>query len=227
MSGNRRVTAGDRVSRTVVVVTGGPAPDPSIAAFLPDTDQVVVADSGLDHARALGLVPTLLVGDLDSISPEGLRWAREHGIATDEHPADKDATDLDLALSAAAPGNDRIVVVDAGAGRLDHSVANLLLLASDRFARLVVSAYTGDALVTVVRGEQVLAGRPGSVVSLLAVGGPATGVTTSGLRWALADATLEPCSTLGVSNELVDARATVTVAAGVVLAIQPERAPLA
>ncbi len=215
------------MTRTAIVVTGGPSPDPAIAEFLPATEHVVVADSGLDHARVLGLEPTLLVGDLDSISPEGLRWARDRGIATDEHPADKDATDLDLALSAAAPLVERIVVVDAGLGQLDHSVANLLLLASDRFAAVSVWAYTADALVTVVRGRRALVGRPGAYVSLLAVGGPATGVTTRGLRWALTEATLDPCSTLGVSNELVAPRAEVQVATGVVLAIQPERAPLA
>jgi thiamine pyrophosphokinase len=211
---------------TAIVVAGGLSPDPGISDSLPSTGNVIVADSGLDHALELGLEPMLLVGDLDSISAEGLQWARDHQVPIESHPTDKDETDLDLAITAAARLADNIVVIDAGLGRLDHSLANLLLLASDRFSEVEVSAFVGDGFVTVVRNTRSLSGKLGDRLSLVALGGPAAGVSTAGLRWQLVAATLEAGSTWGVSNEFVERAARVSVDTGVVLAIQPERPPI-
>ncbi|MBS1195600.1 MAG: thiamine pyrophosphokinase, partial [Actinobacteria bacterium] len=76
-----------------------------------------------------------------------------------------------------------------------------------------------------VHGRLDLVGAPGDLVTLLAVGGPATGVTTTGLRWPLLGETLTPGSTRGVSNQLVAATATVAVSTGVLVAIHTGRQP--
>ncbi|MEM7285133.1 MAG: thiamine diphosphokinase [Actinomycetota bacterium] len=214
------------MTRRALVIAGGPAPHDVQPASLPPADLVVAADGGADHARLLGLVPDVVVGDLDSLSVDGLDWIRSHDIEIIRHPVDKDATDLDLAMTHAAGLADEVLVIDSGQGRLDHSQANILLLASERFASVAVIAATQHGLITVVRGVRKLQGHEGDVVSLLAVGGPAGGVTTSGLRWPLADAVLEPGSTLGVSNEFVQPAASVSVDLGVVLAVQPVRRAL-
>lgn len=208
---------------TAIVLCGGPAPDPDVADLLPPSSIVLAADSGLDHAVSLGLTVTTLVGDMDSVSASALQQARADGLTIVEHPRDKDATDLDLALSIAADLADRVLVVDPGLGRLDHSIANTLLLGSERFADTEIVAYSGSGMITVVRGTRPLSGEPGDRVSLLAVAAPAHGVDTDGLRWPLEKATLRPGSTLGVSNELVRGSASVTVEEGVVLAVQPAR----
>jgi len=206
---------------TAVIFAGGPPPPSSVADRLPDDAVIIAADSGLDHARALGLAPRFLVGDLDSVSADGLRWAEEQEVLIDQHPADKDVTDLELAMSAAAHVADELVVVDGGEGRLDHSLGNLMLLASPRFSGVKVTALVGTAYVVVVRGLRTLVGSPGDFVSLVTVGEPAEGVTTTGLRWSLDDASLEAGSSLGISNEMLATEATVSVELGAVLAIQP------
>ena len=66
-------------------------------AVTPAPTAIVAADGGLDHARAAGLIPDVLVGDLDSVSPAGLDWATAN-ISVQRHPADKSATDTELAL---------------------------------------------------------------------------------------------------------------------------------
>ena len=86
------------VPLTVAVVVGGGPIRPPDRGF----GAVIVADSGLDVALAAGLVPTMLVGDLDSISADGARWAADHGLPIEQHPADKDDTDTALALRCAA-----------------------------------------------------------------------------------------------------------------------------
>jgi thiamine pyrophosphokinase len=84
-----------------------------------------------------------------------------------------------------------------------------------------ITAFAGPARVTVVHDRAALDGAAGSIVTLLAVGGTATGVTTVGLRWTLTDDELLPTSTRGVSNEVTDSPFTVATRTGTLLVIQP------
>jgi thiamine pyrophosphokinase len=206
----------------VVVVSGGEAPLAEAVRALPAGATVITADSGLDHALALGLDVAVAVGDFDSASPEAVKAAEVAGVRIDRHPAAKDATDLELALDVAiAMAPDRVLVLASRGGRLDHEVSSLLLLASDRYADVQVDAAVGDSYVHVVRVERTLAGEPGELVSLLAVGGPADGVRTGGLAYPLHGETLEPGSTRGVSNVFAESTARVSVERGALLAIRP------
>ena len=210
----------------VLVFAGGDALDPRWHGSLPRDAFVIAADSGLEHVRALGRRADLVVGDLDSVSDETLTLARQSDVPIESHPADKDATDLELALRAAKRhGADRVTILGAGGGRLDHFLANVLLLAHADFAGFSVQAFVGNAHVHVFRHVVELHGAVGSLVSLLPVGGPARGVRTAGLRWPLTDDDLRHGSTRGVSNEMTSDIATVTLREGVLLAIQPDAIP--
>lgn len=200
---------------------GGEPVAAEIAARLPMSAYVIAADSGLYQARRLGRAVDLAVGDFDSIDDADVRALETH-TAVERHPTAKDKTDIALGLDAAAVRGVRRVDVVAGAGgRLDHALANLLVLASADYGHMDVRAWIGDARVQVVRGRCEVHGRPGATVSLLALGGPATGITTEGLEYGLSDGRLEAGSTRGVSNVLAAGRAVVTVTDGVVLAVQP------
>lgn len=208
---------------TAVVLAGGDPVAPGVAALLPPDALVIAADSGLHQAVTIGVAVDLAIGDFDSVDPGALQAAEAAGTRIERHPADKDVTDLELALDAARrEGARRVVVIGGGGGRLDHLLANALLLASPRFDDLRVEAAVGRAYLTVVRDHAELRGEPGDLCSLLALGGPARGVRTTGLRWVLAGDDLHPGSTRGVSNELSADRATVTLDGGVLLAVQPE-----
>ena len=188
---------------------------------LPDADMVVAADSGVDIALHFRRKVDVLVGDFDSASPAGLDWARAQGARVDRHPRRKDATDLDLALSTAAECSASVHVVASAGGRLDHALANLTLLASPRWAAVELSATIDSARVDVVRRRRRIEGAVGELVSLLAVGGPARGVRTSGLEYPLNGEDIEPCTTRGVSNVICDPPAEVEVSSGVLLAVRP------
>ena len=215
-----------RAFAVAIIVTGGDAPrDDSLTRVpLPDRDQLLVigADSGVEHARALGLEVDIAVGDFDSIDPEVLASLRNCEIR--RHPADKDATDLELALDIALEsGARRGIVIGGHGGRLDHLLGNAFVIASHRYADLSPRAIMGDALVTVVHpGAPVeLIGEPGEQLTVLAVHGPATGVHIDGLAWPLQDATLHPGSTLGLSNRFLTSTARIRVGSGSLLVISP------
>ena len=205
----------------VVVVASGPGPE----VALPAGPTVVAADGGLDRAVSLGLDVDVVVGDLDSASPAGLERAEAEGARVVRHPQAKDATDLELALvEAVALGARRVLVVASAGGRLDHLLSSLLLLGSERYSGVALDALVGETLVHVIRGERRLEGSAGEIVTLLPLGGPASGVTTEGLEYPLDDETLEPGSSRGVSNVFTGDEARVTVGRGVLLAVRPEAA---
>jgi thiamine pyrophosphokinase len=72
-----------------------------------------------------------------------------------------------------------------------------------------------------VRGERVLEGRPGELLSLLPLHGPAEGVVTEGLSYPLRRETLAPGSGRGVSNAFAAPRARIALERGVLLAVRP------
>ncbi len=217
---------------TAVVVAGGVSLPGRLVADLvawpPAGAFVIAADSGVDHALALGWDVDLAIGDFDSVSPAGLEAVTRAGARVERHPPAKDATDLELALDAAlAHGAER----DRRGGRARRPPRpppgrRCCCSPSDAYAD--VDGAGGDrrrpGCTWCARPSRSPA-RSGDLVTLLAVGGPAHGVTTDGLRYPLAGETLTPGSTRGVSNELTAPVASVSLTAGVVLAIQPTADP--
>lgn len=197
--------------------------DASDASHVRGADLIVAADGGTAHLERWGIAPHVLVGDLDSLAP-GAR-ARVAGLPVERHPAAKDKSDTELAVERAiASGADEVVLVGAlGGPRADHALANVLLLASDPRLRIV----RGTVSLRVVRGgARAEIDRPaGEVVTLLAIGGDASGVTTEGLRYPLRGETLRLGSSRGLSNEVTSRPAAVGLAAGALLVIEGGSAP--
>lgn len=213
----------ERSSSTIVVVTGAAPLDRRAVAAVPRDAVVIAADGGLDHARAAGLDPDVLVGDLDSISAIGLAWASEHAEVV-RHPIDKAATDTELAIAHAATYAPARILLVAGQGdRLDHAVAALGALGAPALASVAsLEAWWGSDQLHVLHAPHAveLDLPPGTTFSVLAMHGRARGVTVSGARWPLTDHTLDPLVGLGVSN-IVDTATTVTVTDGIVTVIVP------
>lgn len=207
----------------VVVVASGEL-DANDKRWLAAGDLVVAADGGADSLERLGRRPALLVGDLDSTDPAVVERLAAAGTRVEGHPVDKEASDTDLALGAAiAAGATEIVLLGAtGGDRLDHELANVLLLADPSLAGRDVRLIRGANTVRALRGGERLDldGALGDLVTLLPIGGDATGVTTDGLRWPLAGATLRMGSSLGVSNEVASAPASVRLDQGLLLVVE-------
>lgn len=186
----------------------------------PRSDLVIAADAGLEVLLAADRPVDLVVGDLDSVSAEALSAATAAGAEITRHPSDKDESDLELALSAAIDsGVQRIHAVLRDGGRLDHQLANLLVLASTRWRSAEIDATVGEHRVWVVHGERTIPLVEGEPLALHAVGGTATGVTTTNLKYPLVDEDLPGLVALGISNEAVAASPTVRIETGVVIAV--------
>ncbi len=221
--------------RHVLVVAYGDVPpradlDSAWPGWDLDVVTVIAADGGLARARACALQPTLLVGDLDSIDPQLLADAEAAGLEIRRSPVAKDESDTELALlEAVRRGATRVTVLGAfGGARLDHALANLWLLAHPALAGMPVALLDGRTRASLISapgadGRPVtrpLPGPIGATVSLLPLGGDATGVTTRGLRYPLNDEPLVVGPARGLSNTRDASDASVTLRAGRLLVVE-------
>ncbi len=218
----RKEPMADDLNYLAVILCGGPAPHPKAIERIPASSKLIAVDSGFDHGRAFDLEPDLIIGDLDSISSEGLRWAKERGIKIKKFPEDKDKSDLELALDQTRGVSKSVFVLGSDTGRFDHTlgVISALGFAAPYFESC--HAIIGTSYCTFISKSQKLYRSNGTRVSVFALGGTAVGVTMQGFQWELQKADMPSGSTIGLSNELTSEVGTITVDGGVLVAIQPE-----
>jgi thiamine pyrophosphokinase len=207
----------------VVVFANGPlsAHTPT-RRHLRDAALVIAVDGGVRHCHAQGVVPGILVGDMDSAAPQDLKRFAEQGTRLVRHPRRKDKTDLALALELAlARHAGEIIVFGALGRRWDMSLANLMLLTDTAFADIRLVLIDGGTRVSLLRGGGGLTviGRPGDTVSFIPAGGPARGVTLDGFDYPLDRQTIGEASTLGISNTLVGDRGVVRLERGLLFCV--------
>jgi len=211
------------MTRRAVVVAGG-VPDPADAELLDGVDLVVAADAGAAWLESIGRRPDLLVGDLDSTDPELVARLERAGVPVERHPADKDESDAELAVRRALrDGCDEVTILGAlGGRRLDHELANLLLLVDPDVAGATLRIVRGGTLVRAVRGpgRMDLESALHATVSLLPVIGDACGVRTMGLAFPLDGGTLRIGRSRGLSNVVASQPASVSLDDGVLLVVE-------
>lgn len=205
----------------VLILTNGEYGDYSFCQEESHYDRVICADRGICHARALGITPDLIVGDFDSGSEEDLTYFESQGIRVLRFKPEKDETDTEIAVQQAIEMGAKEVDIYGGLGsRLDHSLANIHLLYP-----LLKRGISGRLLnpnnsVSLAMHQCIIKGEKGDLVSLIPFAGDVEGVTTTGLAYALHNATIPIGTSLGISNYLLGQVAEVTIKKGVLIVIK-------
>ena len=189
--------------------------------------KVIAADGGYHHAENLDLEVDILIGDLDSVSSSVKITLDTQGVMIQSFPPDKDETDLEIALTYAVNGGaEEIIVIGALGGRLDMSIANLLLLTLSQIADVRVEVWAEEQTAWAIRppGGEIM-GEIGDTVSLIPLAGDTSGITSNNLAYELVDATLFGGEARGVSNLMTSKVAYVEVKKGTLLVVHsPGRA---
>lgn len=205
----------------ILIFANGELPDLEKArALLRPDDFILCADGGTRHALALNLEPNLIIGDMDSIDRAEWKTLEEKNIPIELFPRDKNETDLELALHKAIELNpEEIIIVTALGGRMDHTLANIVLVSDLRLSTFNLQLDDGTERLQFCRTQAEVRGRSGDIVSLIPWGSPVHGVQTENLKWQLKDETLFPEKTRGISNEMTADTASIKIESGLLLII--------
>ncbi len=184
-------------------------------------DLVIAADGGSRHCQTLGIIPDLLIGDLDSTSKDLIREWKNAGVLVIRHPAQKDQTDLELALlHAQAEGVSEIIVYGAVGGRLDMTFGNLLLLTHPELTSQITLICEREEVRALRPGESlVLQGAPGDIVSLISLRPGESRISTEGLEYPLDNEDLGFGLTRGISNQMAAEGAVIHLERGLLAVI--------
>jgi len=208
--------------RAVIFANGELSHPEAVLRLVKPGDLLIAADGGARLCHQLGLIPAILIGDFDSLDEDEVTSFAESGAQVIRHPERKDFTDLELALRYAQSLSVREVVVFAALGaRWDQTLANLLLPAAAGLVGMRIRLVDGPQEVMLLRRGEALSiqGQTGDTVSLIPIGGDASEVTTHGLEYPLLSETLYFGATRGLSNVLLDNRATIHLKEGLLLIV--------
>lgn len=184
-------------------------------------DYVICADRGVCHARVLGIIPDLIVGDFDSTSKEDLEYFKEKGIEIETFDPHKNETDTELAILRAMEKGATEVVIYGGLGsRLDHSLANVHLLYKLLKANIKGKLMNPNNIVYLAQNYMKVSGEKGDLLSLIPFAGRVTGVTTKNLEYPLKDAIIDIGTSLGVSNVFLEEDVEIWMEKGLLIIIK-------
>jgi len=219
--------------RAIVVADGDPPSTAAIDATWPGwrdgIELVVAADGGARAARDTGFAIDLIVGDGDSLGDVGLAEFAAAGVSVERSPSDKDESDTELAvLACLARGATSIAIIGAFGGRVEHTLANIWLLALPALEGRHAELLDGRTRITLLRAPgrdglpatASLSGRAGDTVTLLPLGEHVEGITTEGLRYRLRDEPLRLGPARGLSNVRERSTATVTARRGLLVIVE-------
>jgi thiamine pyrophosphokinase len=203
--------------KRIIIFANGDLPNPEKArALIRGDDEVIAADGGTRHALALGFPPNVIIGDMDSFNIERLTLNAE----IIQFPADKNETDLELAIQHALTLNpEQVVILAALGGRLDQTLGNIALISNVKRLTFNVVLDDGVEEVFFCHDKCEINGAVGDIVSLLPWQGEVTGIVTENLKWVLQNETLYPNKTRGISNEMTNKTATVQIKSGLLLLV--------
>ena len=211
----------------IVIFANGELPDlASARALLQPGDYLIAADGGANHLMKMGILPEVVIGDLDSVDEDILFELTTAEVNIEQYSEDKDETDIELALQYAVElGAASILIVGALGGRLDQTLANLSILTDPLLPKIDIRLDDGVEEVFFCRassnkGRQVeVQGRSVDTVSLIPWHGPVDGVATEGLQWPLYGEKLFPEKSRGVSNVMLGESASVKIDKGLLLIV--------
>lgn len=208
------------MSRALIFVNGELRDTGAARAIIQPEDVIIAADGGARHALALGVIPTAIIGDFDSLSEAEARVFTDMGVHMLRFPPSKDETDLELALAhAVCAGHHPILIIGANGGRLDQELGNLSLLADPEFSDSDLRIDDGITEAFFITAKASIQGKAGDTVSLIPWGNRAEGVSTDGLVYPLNDETLLPYRTRSISNQMLAETAEVSLKRGLLLCV--------
>ena len=209
-----------------IIISGGHIDDGFALNYLKENvyDMIIAADSGMDFLYRNGLVPDVIAGDFDSVENESFdEFSSMPEVEILRLNPIKDDTDTEFVIrEAIRRGAKEITILGATGTRLDHVIANVYLLGIGLEEGVSIELVDKHNRIRMISDSLEISKQEqfGDYVSVLPVKGDAKGVTLEGMKYPLKDANIACFSSLGVSNEIVDEIAYVSLRQGSLLVIE-------
>lgn len=201
-----------------IVILGGDAPSLELLKeYITDDTIIIAADSGGDFLYKYNIVPTHLVGDLDSISQEALEFFKK-STNINVYPREKDETDGYIAIDLALKSNCSDIYIFGAIGeRMDHVLANIGLL--NVILNRDAKGYIVDEnnLIFLMKESGEIKYKKDKRLSLTAFGDTVMGLSIIDAKYLVQDYDLQFGDSRTVSNEFLDKDVMVKFKSGILL----------
>jgi thiamine pyrophosphokinase len=206
----------------VLVVTNGTITDTGVLKGLAANHETILcADGAVRHIRKIDRLPTKVVGDLDSISQDDLKWIKANHIPVLQYDVRKDFTDTEIAVSHALEiGASAITIVGAWGSRVDHSLGNLYLLKLISEHRVEGMIVDRNLEISLISENKKLSWKKGETVSFIPVSEKVLGLTLKGFEYNLDAVDLKMGSSRCISNIVATDNPEIRLTQGFLFAIR-------
>lgn len=203
------------ILKTLLVLNGEKI-NKSIMYNLRDkSDFILSADGGTDYCIQIGIVPDLVLGDLDSISAKTMKILEKENVPINIFPVKKDKTDSQLSIEYLMDiGAREITIVGAIGSRMDYSLANILLLKTIKDKGINGKIVDNNNTILIVDDELILDRQEGYFVSIIPIQIEGAMVSLRGFEYNLSKVRIDFASTHGVSNIIKDTKGYIKVHEG-------------
>ncbi len=211
-----------KFERAVIISHGRVIRKEFFIKLIKESDYIIAANGGSKHARNFGLIPDVIIGDLDSISKKDYLFFLNNGSVFKKYDPMKDKTDIQLAIEYAMESEFKeILLLCVFGNRLDHMLANIFLLMKIVEAGISVKIVDEFQEIILISKSGRIEGNIGDVVSLIPLTPTVSGLKLSGLKFVPKNGRLKMTETLGISNVLTKKSAVITINNGKLLIIKP------
>jgi thiamine pyrophosphokinase len=202
-----------------IIIANGEAPKKRIFSFLKkkEYNTIISADGGASIALKLGLIPDIVIGDLDSIDKNAIdKLKNKSRIIKIKRQSD---TDLEKAIKFAVKNRfTDAVVLSASGKRVDHSLVNFSLPIKF-FNKIRLTILTNHSLLLPVKGDVKIKSVKGEVLSFFGFDDK-TVVITGGLKYAMKNTNLHFGRNESISNVSSSETVELKVNGGIILVIR-------
>ncbi|MCP3898434.1 MAG: thiamine diphosphokinase [Desulfobacteraceae bacterium] len=204
--------------KACIIANGNIKNNKKFSKIITQADIIICADGGANHLKNMGILPHVIIGDLDSINFQDKSFFKKNNIKFIKHPVDKDATDTELAADYAIKEKAcDITFIGVSGSRLDHTLANIFLLKKITAKNIKCKIIDDNNEIFIVTDKLTVTRTTPSFISIIPLTEKAEGVSTTGLKFPLTNDEIKFGTSIGISNEFLDNKATISVKKGVLI----------
>nr|WP_312576032.1 thiamine diphosphokinase [Sedimentibacter sp.] len=181
-------------------------------------EYVICADGGLEKVENLQLIPNSIIGDLDSVDDIVLKKYLDMNIELKKYSAEKNYTDMELAIEyAIEKGFNDIILIGATGLRLDHTVANIMLIERYYKKGIHIKVIDNNNCIQIVTNNMEINNKRNYFVSIVPITDSIEGISLMGFKYPLDSVDVKRGSTLCISNQITSEKGNILLDKGAAL----------